>query len=173
MGDVGPCLEHGSPPGRPYLDAPIRAVDVALVAVSSPLGVRTHPVTGHADHHCGIDVPVPVGTPVVACGDGVVRSVYGDAVSGIGVRVRHEVPGGVVHVACVHLDRVDVDVGDVVVRGQVLGASGATGRVTGPHVHIEARWEVAGRIGGRALPDPQILDPRVVLGWGGRSARLA
>lgn len=152
---------------EPRLGAPIRAQDAPLVRLASPVGRRVHPVTGvGGDPHCGIDVPVPVGTPLVACADGVVKATYSDSVNGLGVRIRHDLGDPVLHVSYIHCSKVLVRVGAHVRAGDVVAESGASGRVTGPHVHIEVRLERDGSIGGRDPDDPRVLDGARVLGWG-------
>jgi murein DD-endopeptidase MepM/ murein hydrolase activator NlpD len=106
--------------------------------VTSRMGDRFDPIDGHHSHHAGIDLAARTGTPVVAAGAGkVVRA--GEA-SGYGnlVVVDH---GNGTQTRYAHLDRVDVKVGDVLDAGQPLGAAGATGRVTGAHLHFEIRQD--------------------------------
>lgn len=87
--------------------------------------------------HEGIDIPAPVGTPVVAVKDGVVQY-SDDKISGYGNMIVIEHPGKVFSVYA-HLDSLGVDKGDRVRRGQVIAKSGNTGRSTGPHLHFEIR----------------------------------
>ncbi|WP_309050952.1 M23 family metallopeptidase [Streptomyces sp.] len=87
-------------------------------------------------YHTGQDFAVPSGTPVRAVGPGrVVTAGYGGAY-GYQVVIRH--PDG--HwTQYAHLSRVDVSPGQYVAAGQRVARSGATGRVTGPHLHFEVR----------------------------------
>lgn len=84
--------------------------------------------------HQGVDIGVPVGTPVVAPDNGTVISA-GNAGSraGIGVVIQS---GNQVH-KLFHLSQVKVSAGDMVKKGQVVALSGNTGRSTGPHLHWE------------------------------------
>ncbi|MFJ6410265.1 M23 family metallopeptidase [Streptomyces hydrogenans] len=87
-------------------------------------------------YHTGQDFAVPSGTPVRAVGPGrVVRAGYAGAY-GYEVVVRH--PDGR-YTQYAHLSRVDVSAGQSVSGGQRIARSGATGRVTGPHLHFEVR----------------------------------
>lgn len=106
-------------------------------SVSSPFGVRIHPVTGVRSTHYGVDIPAPEGTPVVSIEDGVVTgtSFYGGT-AGINVKIRHEKDGYVWESKYFHLSQIKVSVGDAVSRGTVIAASGNTGRSSGPHLHI-------------------------------------
>ena len=98
--------------------------------------------------HLGIDLVVPEGVPVLAACDGVVRYV-GETLRGYGRMVLVEHEGGLV-TAYAHNERLLVQVGERVLRGQTLALSGQTGRVTAPHVHFEVR---TGGVNGRAV-DP-------------------
>lgn len=106
---------------------------------SSPFGaVRTYvPDTsscqGRTSVHNGLDIAVPTGTAVLAPAAGVVLLADPDLYfEGGAVFIDHG--RGLVSVL-MHMSRVDARTGDRVVQGQPLGLSGATGRVTGPHVH--------------------------------------
>jgi murein DD-endopeptidase MepM/ murein hydrolase activator NlpD len=90
--------------------------------------------------HSGADYPAPAGTPVLAAADGVVALVADHFFAGNSVYVDH---GGGLISMCFHLARVDVQVGEVVKKGQVLGLVGATGRALGPHLHFGLRWHGA------------------------------
>ncbi|WP_457540535.1 M23 family metallopeptidase [Streptomyces filamentosus] len=87
-------------------------------------------------YHTGQDFAVPSGTPVRSVGPGrVVRAGYAGSY-GYEVVVRH--PDGR-YTQYAHLSRVDVSAGQSVSGGQRIARSGATGRVTGPHLHFEVR----------------------------------
>ncbi|CAM5488184.1 M23 family metallopeptidase [Streptomyces aurantiogriseus] len=86
--------------------------------------------------HTGQDFAVPTGTPVYAVGPGTVRvTTCGDGF-GHQVLIRH--PYGY-FTQYAHLSRIDVRKGERVTAGQRIGLSGATGNVTGPHLHFEVR----------------------------------
>lgn len=99
--------------------------------------------------HNGADYPVPQGTPVRAPADGVVVLAKEHFFAGNSVYVDH---GDGLVTMFFHLSRIAVKDGDPVKRGQELGESGATGRVSGAHLHFGVRWRNAR------------IDPKWVLG---------
>lgn len=90
--------------------------------------------------HSGVDVARPTGTPVTAPADGVVILAAPSpfTLEGNLLMIDH---GMGLNSAFLHLSRIDVRVGDRVVRGQAVGAIGATGRATGPHLHWSMKWQ--------------------------------
>ncbi|ARS27952.1 M23 family metallopeptidase [Sphingomonas sp. KC8] len=90
--------------------------------------------------HSGVDVARPTGTPVVAPADGVVilAAAAPFSLEGNLLMIDH---GMGLNSAFLHLSRIDVKVGDRVARGQRVGAIGATGRATGPHLHWSMKWQ--------------------------------
>ncbi|WP_290369172.1 peptidoglycan DD-metalloendopeptidase family protein [Vibrio hippocampi] len=95
---------------------------------------RKHPVTGRVAPHNGTDFGVSTGTNVYTTGDGVVSMVRNHPYAGKYVVVDH---GGPYKTRYLHLSKILVRKGQKVTRGQRIGLSGATGRVTGPHLHYE------------------------------------
>lgn len=88
--------------------------------------------------HSGMDIAAAQGTPVLAPADGVVSFADADLyLTGGTVVLDH---GHGVSSNFLHLSRIDVNVGDSVAKGQVVGAVGATGRATGPHLHWGMNW---------------------------------
>lgn len=88
--------------------------------------------------HSGMDIAAAKGTPVKAPADGVIS--FADAtlyLTGGTVVLDH---GHGISSNFLHLSRIDVKVGDVVRQGEVIGAVGATGRATGPHLHWGMNW---------------------------------
>ena len=103
----------------------------AHYVISEGYGV---PGSWAAGHHTGVDLAVPVGTTVRAVGAGtVVKAEWGGAYGKM-VVVRHADGRYSLYA---HLSRIDVHVGEAVSAGTELGLSGATGNVTGPHLHFE------------------------------------
>ncbi|WP_113908013.1 peptidoglycan DD-metalloendopeptidase family protein [Aliidiomarina celeris] len=95
---------------------------------------RMHPVTGRVAPHNGIDYAAPTGTPVMSAGDGrVIASAYNN-LNGHYIFVQH---GERYVTKYLHLSRRHVSQGERVRQGEVIGRVGATGRVTGAHLHYE------------------------------------
>ena len=97
---------------------------------------RLHPILQTWRQHNGVDYGAPTGTPVRTVGDGVVdfagwQNGYGNVVS-----IRHNNDRQTVYA---HLSRVDVRRGQRVDQGMRIGAVGATGWATGPHLHFEVK----------------------------------
>lgn len=98
--------------------------------------------------HSGVDVAAPAGTPVKAPAAGVVRLAESDMYFEGGlVFIDH---GQWLESAFLHLSRIDVKPGDRIEAGEVIGAVGATGRATGPHMHWSLKWM-------GTLVDPQLV----------------
>ncbi len=97
--------------------------------------------------HGGADYKAATGTPVLAVAPGRVAFVANHFFSGRGVYVDHG--DGLISMS-MHLSRVDVKAGQEVRAGDRLGLSGATGRVSGPHLHFGLRWR-------GATVDPSVL----------------
>lgn len=94
-------------------------------------------------YHGGVDVAGGTGVPVVAPADGVVILAAADkpfTLEGHLLMIDH---GHGLNSAFLHLSRIDVKVGDPVAQGQRIGAVGATGRATGPHLHWGMKWNEA------------------------------
>lgn len=102
------------------------------------LGVRITSRIGRrwGRFHSGIDIAATIGTPVVAARDGVVSGSSFRRGYGITVQLTHD-NDSITRYA--HLDAALVREGDVVVKGQLIGYSGNTGRSTGPHLHFEVQ----------------------------------
>jgi len=100
--------------------------------------------------HPGLDLRAATGTPVAASGDGLVVLAEDLYYSGNIVILDH---GGGLFTLYAHLSRIDVAEGDQVRAGQQIGQSGATGRVTGPHLHWGAK------IGNEPFDPTALLDP--------------
>ena len=113
-----------TPAGRPILNG----------WVSSLFGMRADPFTGKPEFHYGIDYAGRAGSPVLALGGGIVtwagwRQDYGNM-----VEIKHG-NGYVTRYA--HNQKNTVEIGQKVDKGQPIALMGATGRATGPHVHLE------------------------------------
>lgn len=102
--------------------------------VTSPFGFRKNPLTGYTEFHTGTDIAAAEGTPVAAALSGQVCRTGYSAGRGNYIVVRH---GDGIQTLYQHLECGFVRSGEVVQAGQTLGLSGATGQVTGPHLHVE------------------------------------
>ena len=102
--------------------------------VHSEFGLRRSPWTGKPEHHHGIDIGGPPGTPIRSPGAGTVAATSTHGRLGKHVAVDH---GNGVRSLYGHLEAIDVTKGEQVAKGQVLGLVGNTGRSTGPHLHYE------------------------------------
>jgi murein DD-endopeptidase MepM/ murein hydrolase activator NlpD len=94
-------------------------------------------------YHSGVDVAGGAGAPVVAPADGVVVLAAADkpfTLEGHLLIIDH---GMGLNSAFLHLSRIDVREGDRVRQGQRIGAIGASGRTTGPHLHWAVKWRSA------------------------------
>ena len=100
-------------------------------------GYRNHPIFRRWQFHSGVDMPGRIGDPIYATGDGVVEDIersrarrgYGTQVlinHGFGYKTRYA-----------HLNKLHVEKGDTVKRGQLIGDMGNTGQSTSPHLHYE------------------------------------
>ncbi len=116
---------------RAYLASPL-----AFSRVTSGFKMRFHPILQTWRAHLGVDYGAPTGTPVRTVGDGVVETAGWQNGFGNMVVIKHRNGHSTVYA---HLSRIDVKRGQSVGQGQTLGAVGATGWATGPHLHFEFR----------------------------------
>lgn len=130
-GDQGYFDIAGQSTKRALMKTPL---DVAVV--TSSYGKRRHPVLGYTRMHKGSDFRAPTGTPIMAAGDGIVEMAARNGSYGNYIRIRHN---STYKTAYAHLSRYGKGVkkGKRVKQGQVIGYSGATGRVTAAHLHYE------------------------------------
>ncbi|MDQ3155866.1 MAG: peptidoglycan DD-metalloendopeptidase family protein [Actinomycetota bacterium] len=157
--DGGPCLHLGRKVGDDYLD-PLALMTTSgrfqLInpegppppppfgaggsmrrpvggPITSPFGMRVHPITGARKLHNGTDFGVPCGTPVHAAGSGTVVSRGFSAAYGNRVILRHQ---GGLRTSYNHLRSRSVAAGERVGVGDVIGRSGTSGLSTGCHLHF-------------------------------------
>jgi murein DD-endopeptidase MepM/ murein hydrolase activator NlpD len=116
---------------RSFLASPVE-----FSRVTSGFATRFHPILQQWKAHLGVDYGAPTGTPVRTVGDGVVE--FSGVQNGFGnvVIVAH---GKSEETVYAHLSRIDVKPGEKVQQGENIGAVGATGWATGPHLHFEFR----------------------------------
>ncbi|MCP5110909.1 MAG: M23 family metallopeptidase [bacterium] len=104
--------------------------------LGSYFGKRTDPLNGMGAFHPGVDIPAHKGEPVRAAGDGIVTRARRAGGYGNLVVIEH---GSGITTYYGHLSKIEVIAGQEVRRGQIVGAVGSTGRVTGNHLHYEVR----------------------------------
>lgn len=110
--------------------------------LSSRFGFRRDPKTGGRRMHSGADFAAGLGTPLYATADGVVTYAGWQSAYGRLVKIKHDFG---IETRYAHQSRIRVKVGQRVSRGQHIGDMGASGRVTGVHLHYEVR------VGGKAV----------------------
>ena len=134
---------------NPYKETPEELPDRFSIWIVDTLDSYTCPYVTHprslfgyrhGRRHQGIDLPYPTGTPVAAAFDGRVR--ISDYVGGYGnlVVIRH---ANGLETFYGHLSKRNVESGDWVSAGDIIGLGGSTGRSTGPHLHFETRYRGA------------------------------
>ena len=104
--------------------------------LSSPFGMRKHPIDGFNKMHKGTDFAAPLGTPIMASGDGVIIKVGWCGGGGNCVKIRHNKTYQTVYA---HMSKFAAGIKKNlrVKQGQIIGYVGSTGKSTGPHLHYE------------------------------------
>ncbi|NIE67539.1 M23 family metallopeptidase [Burkholderia sp. Ax-1719] len=118
--------------GRPF------AMPLDYRRVSSPFGMRTHPVFGEPRFHAGVDLTAPIGTPIYAAAAGTLELAASGRGYGKLVVLRHD-DGYSTRYAHLASWAAGLRSGQRVEQGQVIGYVGRTGTTTGPHLHFEVR----------------------------------
>ena len=104
--------------------------------LSSPFGMRKHPIDGFNKMHRGTDFAAPMGTPIMASGDGVVKKAGWCGGGGNCVKIKHNSTYQTVYAHMSKFAR-GIKAGVRVKQGQTIGYVGSTGKSTGPHLHYE------------------------------------
>ena len=104
--------------------------------LSSPFGMRKHPIDGFNKMHKGTDFAAPMGTPIMASGDGVIKKAGWCGGGGNCVKIRHNSTYQTVYAHMSKFAR-GIKNGVRVKQGQTIGYVGSTGKSTGPHLHYE------------------------------------
>ena len=104
--------------------------------LSSAFGMRKHPIDGYNKMHRGTDFAAPMGTPIMASGDGVVKKAGWCGGGGNCVKIKHNSTYQTVYAHMSKFAR-GIKAGVRVKQGQTIGFVGSTGKSTGPHLHYE------------------------------------
>ncbi len=104
--------------------------------LSSPFGMRKHPIDGFNKMHKGTDFAAPLGTPIMASGDGIIVKAGWCGGGGNCVKIKHN---SVYQTIYAHMSKFAnrIKSGVRVKQGQIIGYVGSTGKSTGPHLHYE------------------------------------
>jgi murein DD-endopeptidase MepM/ murein hydrolase activator NlpD len=132
--DARRAAQLAGQPLPPELGAPGQLLWPVSGPITSPFGMRMHPVYGRPILHAGIDIGAAQGTTIGAAADGkvIIAGYQGDC----GNMVVLDHGGGLSTMYC-HMSQIFVGVGQSVQRGQAIGAVGMTGDATGPHLHFQ------------------------------------
>lgn len=132
-GDVSYYSADGRPLKKAFMRTP-----VDFTRISSTFGMRNHPILGYMRMHKGVDYAAPMGTPIYAAGDGVIK--FRGIKHGYGnfVVIQHNKD---ISTAYGHMSRFAANerIGEHVRQGEIIGYVGMTGMATGPHLHYEFR----------------------------------
>ncbi|WP_457622345.1 peptidoglycan DD-metalloendopeptidase family protein [Persephonella sp.] len=105
--------------------------------ITSRFGYRKHPVTGNKDFHPGVDLRAKIGTPVYATANGIVEYAGRKGNYGKLIIIQHNYGFKTLYG---HLSKIKVKTGQFVEKGQLIGYTGKTGFINGPHLHYEIRY---------------------------------
>lgn len=126
---TSPSGDSGTTTGSGNLTWPVPSCH----SISSGYGYRIHPVTGERKFHAGIDIPCGTGSTIVAADGGTVVDAGYTAYNGNYLKISH---GNGIETMYLHCSRLLVSSGSHVSKGQTIAKSGATGMVSGAHLHF-------------------------------------
>ena len=104
--------------------------------LSSSFGMRKHPIDGYNKMHRGTDFAAPMGTPIMASGDGIIKKAGWCGGGGNCVKIKHNSTYQTIYAHMSKFAR-GIKPGVRVKQGQTIGYVGSTGKSTGPHLHYE------------------------------------
>ena len=126
-----------------YFDVNGKSVEKALMKtpingarLSSPFGMRKHPILGYNKKHLGTDFAAPEGTPIMASGSGTITRAKWCGGGGNCIKIKHNSTYETVYAHMRNFAK-GMKVGKKVKQGQIIGYVGSTGMSTGPHLHYE------------------------------------
>ena len=131
QGSEGHYDKNGKSVKKALMKTPINGA-----RLSSPFGMRKHPIDGYNKMHRGTDFAAPMGTPIMASGDGVVKKAGWCGGGGNCVKIKHNSTYQTVYAHMSKFAR-GIKPGVRVKQGQTIGYVGSTGKSTGPHLHYE------------------------------------
>ena len=126
-----------------YFDINGKSVEKALMKtpingarLSSPFGMRKHPILGYNKKHLGTDFAAPSGTPIMASGSGTITRAKWCGGGGNCIKIKHNSTYETIYAHMKGFAK-GIKVGKKVRQGQIIGYVGSTGMSTGPHLHYE------------------------------------
>ncbi len=135
--------KFGSDKDYGYFDINGKSVEKALMKtpingarLSSPFGMRKHPILGFNKKHLGTDFAAPMGTPIMASGTGTVIRAKWCGGGGNCIKIKHNSTYETVYAHMKSFAK-GIKVGKKVRQGEIIGYVGSTGMSTGPHLHYE------------------------------------
>jgi murein DD-endopeptidase MepM/ murein hydrolase activator NlpD len=130
-GSEGHYDENGKSVKKALMKTPINGA-----RLSSSFGMRKHPIDGYNKMHRGTDFAAPMGTPIMASGDGIVTRARWCGGGGNCVKIKHNSTYQTIYAHMKNFGR-GIREGIRVKQGQIIGYVGSTGKSTGPHLHYE------------------------------------
>ena len=130
-GSIGHYDKNGKSIQKALMKTPINGA-----RLSSPFGMRKHPIDGFNKMHRGTDFAAPMGTPIMASGSGTIKKAGWCGGGGNCVVIRHNSTYETIYA---HMSKFakGIKKGVRVAQGQTIGYVGSTGKSTGPHLHYE------------------------------------
>jgi len=130
-GSIGHYDKNGKSVQKALMKTPINGA-----RLSSPFGMRKHPIDGFNKMHRGTDFAAPMGTPIMASGSGIVKKAGWCGGGGNCIVIKHNSTYQTIYA---HMSKFAKGVrsGVRVKQGQIIGYVGSTGKSTGPHLHYE------------------------------------
>ena len=130
-GSIGHYDKNGKSVKKALMKTPINGA-----RLSSPFGMRKHPIDGFNKMHRGTDFAAPMGTPIMASGDGIIKKAGWCGGGGNCVVIRHNSTYQTIYA---HMSKFakGIKSGVRVKQSQIIGYVGSTGKSTGPHLHYE------------------------------------
>ena len=130
-GSEGHYDENGKSVKKALMKTPINGA-----RLSSPFGMRKHPIDGFNKMHRGTDFAAPMGTPIMASGSGVIKRARWCGGGGNCIKIRHNSTYETIYAHMKNFAS-GIKEGLRVKQGQIIGYVGSTGKSTGPHLHYE------------------------------------